>query len=433
MFAHITSTKKIVVLLMSLFFLVGESAAQSETRITGKVIDQETRTPLDFASVRISNKAIGTITNADGAFDLLAPREYGNDTLIISLMGYASYHCVVKEIADKARMTIKLKVRPVELGEVTITDSKLDPKEIVRKAYEQIENNFSVTPYYYNAFYRETHQENNRYVSLVEAAMDIYDHGYKAISGKRSLMKEEVRLNEVRASRNYRNPLFRNTVVERYNLVISALRCNEVKYRKPNVSAMLRNKKFTLDSIIYQDDRPVCIISFYTYIPKYPLFERKNIFYIDADSYVIYKIGWEEYAKKGKYSEKPWPLTKDSPYLVARKRISTIYEYENFQGKMYLKYFDEKCDDDILDARTRAIVLEATGRTTLMVTSVYSGQPKPEGATMMKNDRSLYAQATPYNPDFWKGHQQLVPLTKKQLADLEREIPIEEQFSSQLK
>jgi hypothetical protein len=433
MFEYFISVRNILILLLPFFFPMKESAAQSETRITGKVIDQQTRIPLDFVSVRINNKAIGTITNADGVFDLLVPREYGNDTLIISLMGYASYRCVVKKIADRAGMTIKLKVKAVELGEITITDSKLDPKEIVRKAYEQIESNFSVTPYYYNAFYRETHQENNRYVSLVDAAMDIYDRGYKAIREKRWAMKEEVSLNEVRVSRNYRNPLFRNTEVERYNLVISALRCNEVKYRKPNVSAMLRNKKFVLDSIIYQDDRPVCIISFFTYIPKYPLFERKNTFYIDAENYAIYKIGWEEYAKKGKYSEKPWPLTKDSPYRVARKRISTIYEYENFQGKMYLKYFNEQCDDDILDAGTNAVLVEATGRTTLIVTSVYSGKPKQEGAAMMKNDRSLYAQATPYNSVFWKEHQQLVPLTKKQLADLEHKIPIDEQFRSHLK
>jgi hypothetical protein len=123
-------------------------------------------------------------------------------------------------------------------------------------------------------------------------------------------------------------------------------------------------------------------------------------------------------------------LTKDSPYLVARKRISTIYEYENFQGKMYLKYFDEQCDDDILDTRTNTIVLEVTGHTTLIVISVNAGKLKPEETITMKNDRSLYAQATPYNPVFWKDHQQLVPLTKKQLTDLEREIPIEEQFSS---
>jgi hypothetical protein len=265
----------------------------------------------------------------------------------------------------------------------------------------------------------------------VEAALDISDDGYKAIRHKRYMMREKVHLKNVRASKNYRNTLFQNSEIEKYNLVISALKCNEVKYRNPDLKRTFRDKTFELDSVLYMNDRLVCVVSFLSYISRFPNFERRNIAYIDAENYAIYKYGWEEYAKKGKYSEPPWRLKNDTLFSVARKRISTMYEYEYFEGKMFLKYFDEKCYEDILNTRNGSVVLEMVGNTTLAVHGIHTDHTNPEKESLMKRDRSIYAQTTPYDEKFWSEYGLPVPLTKKQLRDLEWALPLTKQFQLQ--
>jgi hypothetical protein len=409
----------------------GTLNAQDNINLTGSVVDGETSIPLSFASLRISGKSIGTVTNTDGAFNLIVPLVYSEDTLIISMMGYNPYHVVISGIKKTENIIIRLKLRPIQLDEVIIRDTILPAKEIITRAFQNIEKNYPEVPYMLNAFYRETHEENNKSVILVEAALDIYDKGYRPISGKPKL-NETVNLKNARASKNYRHSIFKNTVVENYNLVLSALRWNMVKYGSSNYRKMLRNTNCILDSVMYSNDKLVYAVSFLSYIPRYPNFERKNIIHIDAENYAILKYGWEEYAKKGKYSEIPWTLSKDSPYLSARKRISTTYEYENYDGKMYLKYFDERCYDDILN-KNGDVEFETLGHTTLITTGIETENINPENTGRMAGGKSVYQQTAHYDPVFWQHHYRLVPLTQKQTRDLEWEMPLEKQFQMQVK
>ncbi len=146
---------------------------------------------------------------------------------------------------------------------------------------------------------------------LKEAALDIYDDGYK-----KKVVAEKVKLINSRSSRNYRNDLFTNTGIEKWNLVASALSNNPIKYRYRHIST---SKNFTLDSTLYYNDQLIYVISFLSYIHRFPNFERKNTLHIDAVSYAILQYGWEEYAKEGKYSEIPWRLSKDSFYFSKTK------------------------------------------------------------------------------------------------------------------
>jgi hypothetical protein len=422
----------LIFVMLMVFLPVGDLAAQETITISGKVLDDQTKDPLSFASLAIPAGLIGTVTNADGEFDFTIPSKYADDTLQISMIGYAAYKAKVKDIKGLKNLVVVLKSKPIQLKEVVITDTKLNAREIISRAFENVENNYPVTPYTMRGFYRETHRENNRSVILVEAAVDIYDTGYKSVRGNRSRMQEIVNLKKVRASKNYRHRLFSNTVVEKYNLVISALRCNPIRYRNPDIRKALRGKNFMLDSVFYSNDKLVYVISFLSYIPRYPNFERKNTLYIDGQNYAIYKYGWEEYAKNGKYSEPAWRLVKDSAFLSQRKRISTMYEFENVQGKMYLKYFDEKCYDDIHNSKTNSVELESLGHTTLVITGIETGKVQSEPNGLMKHDRSIYAQATVYDAQFWDTNGLSVPLTKKEIRDLEWEMSLEKQFRTRI-
>ncbi|HEY5825579.1 MAG TPA: carboxypeptidase-like regulatory domain-containing protein, partial [Cyclobacteriaceae bacterium] len=272
------------------------AGAQDSITLSGKVVDAETNEPLTYASVTLKGKPVGTITNADGEFEFYVPENYMRDTLVISYVGYHYYCERVLSIKDHKKVVIKLKFKPMVLNEVVVVATKVAPQEIVKKAFEKVENNYPVNAHRLKGFYREIHEENEKTVLLVEAALDIYDQGYRR-NGNKSTENEKVHLLDGRASKSYRNSAFNNTTREKWNLVVSALRHNPVKYPDPNVRK--KGNTFMLDSIVYYNDRLIYVISFFTYISRFPNFERKNILYIDSENYAIYKYGWEEYAKKG--------------------------------------------------------------------------------------------------------------------------------------
>jgi len=408
-----------IVLLVSLIV-----HAQSPVTFKGRVTDIDTKEPLPYASISIKGKPIGTVTNADGEFEIYLATPYAGDTLLVSMLGYHSYLIGLAEIKGNKNLPIRLAVRPILLNEVVIVAKKIEPKEIVRRALKNIAKNYPSQSSIISGFYRETYEENNRNVILVEAALDIYDQGYK------KSMREKVKLKSSRSSRNYRNSLFTNTGIERWNLAASALNHNPVKYRDRYIST---RKKFTLDSMLYYNDRLIYVISFLTYIPRFPNFERKNTLHIDAENYAIRKYGWEEYAKEGKYSEIPSPITKDSFYFSKRKRISTIYEFEEYKGTMFLKYFDEKAYDDIYNSKGDSVVFESLGHVTMVITAVEPENVKIEENETMRRDQSIAEQVKEYDVKFWsdKNKIALVPLTRKQIKDLEWEMPLEEQFKNQ--
>src|SRR5258705_1699746 len=241
-------------LISTLLLIISFNArTQSSITLRGKVTDTDSKEPLSYASISIKGKPIGTVTNADGEFEIHVASLYAGDTLLVSMIGYNSYLLSLAGIKEYKYLNVGLAVKPILLNEVVIVAKKIEPKEIVRRALKNIGKNYSTKPSILSGFYRETYEENNRNVILFEATLDIYDQGYKKPK------REKVKLKSSRSSRNYRNNLFTNTGVEKWNLAASALNNNPVKYRYRFIST---SKKFTLDSMLYYNDRLIYVISF---------------------------------------------------------------------------------------------------------------------------------------------------------------------------
>ena len=63
--------KKLLILLVNIFFLCGGVLAQ--TKVTGTVVSQEDGEPIIGASIIIQGQRSGTVTDADGKFSLSVP------------------------------------------------------------------------------------------------------------------------------------------------------------------------------------------------------------------------------------------------------------------------------------------------------------------------------------------------------------------------
>src|SRR5918993_5283885 len=129
--------------------------ARAQTRlITGKVFDSHSHKPVAFASVRISGKPIGTVTNANGEFDFRIPETCLSDSLIISHVGYKSFRRKIDHL-PKEILFVGLEAIAVLLREVIIRGEDLTGKEIVAKAVNNLNLNYPTRPYCVEGFFRQ--------------------------------------------------------------------------------------------------------------------------------------------------------------------------------------------------------------------------------------------------------------------------------------
>jgi hypothetical protein len=413
---------------VALLLIPAMAFAQSTIKISGKVLDSGTKEPMPFATVSIKNKPVGTLTNDEGSFDFYFSDEYSNDTLVVSSLGYSRYFSPVRSIGDKTNIQIALVAKPVILDDVIVNSKKSDPNLILKKAFDNVEKNYSLEPYVYRAFFRELWAQNDQAVSLVESVFDIHDDGYKPNRKNTVKVREKVDLNSVRGSKNYMNAVFK-PFMESYNALTSALQYNQVKY--PAIVGNLTEKEITLDDIVFENDNAVFVVRVISHYAPNKNYERSDKFYIESGTFAVTKIESKEYAKDGTFRAIPWKFPKaDSIYLYRPKDVTSVYEFEPYQGNYYLKYYYEKGAAEIYNTKTKTVDYELKGTSLFVVTEVITGPKQKKIANSMDHGKSLILQVSPYNESFWNDNNEvkLVPLTTKEMSELEREMPLAKQF-----
>lgn len=93
--------------------------------ISGLVLDQESREPIDFASVFFNGTFVGTTTDEQGRFELDISK-YATRSLTISAVGYAP--ASISEFDTGKQHLVELVRQLVDIGEVTVST-----KSLVRK------------------------------------------------------------------------------------------------------------------------------------------------------------------------------------------------------------------------------------------------------------------------------------------------------------
>ncbi|NSW95122.1 MAG: carboxypeptidase-like regulatory domain-containing protein [Bacteroidales bacterium] len=145
--------------------------------IRGKVVDSETGSPLVFASVAVKETNVATVTNIDGEFLIKIPEADNSKNLEISFLGYKNKVIPIFQLKnDGFKNVIQLDPAPIPIKEIIVRP--LDPEEIVRKAISNIGKNYEDKPNLMTAFYRETIRKNRTYVSIGEAAVEIFKAPY---------------------------------------------------------------------------------------------------------------------------------------------------------------------------------------------------------------------------------------------------------------
>ena len=104
----------------SLLFIICSAVVYSQSTVSGKIVDAESKEPLNSASVYCQNTTIGTTTNKQGEFSLQL--KSGGYELIISYTGYQTKQIQISS-SDTRIPDIELAKEEKSLGEVVIKTS----------------------------------------------------------------------------------------------------------------------------------------------------------------------------------------------------------------------------------------------------------------------------------------------------------------------
>jgi CarboxypepD_reg-like domain len=383
--------------------------------LAGKVFDKATQEPLPYATVRIKGKSIGIVTNQVGEFTFNFVDQYLNDTLVISMMGYETYTCVIKKLEDWNNLFFQLELKTIILNEIVITDKELSPKEIVEKAINNVKFNYPQEPYLLDGFYRDFKKENEKYVALLEAAISIYDKGYSTPRPKqRRQLQENIFIYEIRKSKtvDYKANIYTNL-----NLLDGLMISNDVRYI--NFALDVSTRKYELEKYIYQDELLVYVIK-----TNYPWSSR---IFIDAESFAILKIEMD--ARWEGVEKNEWKM--NDSIMNRTTFIKKTLKFKKHEREYFLEYMNYSWRIEGFKKGSDQVLFTSDFYQELLVNNVISQNvKKPALENRMDAGKVLELQTKAYNENFWKTYNiiQESPLNKRIIQDLEEAEVLEEQF-----
>jgi len=147
-----------------------DSMSQTVIELTGRVLDKNDRSPLQYAMVYLSGTHTGIVTNEKGYFILRLKSRHLTDTLVISYIGYTPVRLPVHKVMQRREFLLKPDF--VSIQEVIIR--KMNPVSLLLAAREKIGQNYPRSPMVLQAFYRELVKRDNRFMVISEALIEHY-------------------------------------------------------------------------------------------------------------------------------------------------------------------------------------------------------------------------------------------------------------------
>jgi hypothetical protein len=182
---RLTLLAAIILIALTNFTVLGKSnknGNDSFLALTGKILDKETLKPVMFANVYLVGTFIGTVANSEGEFLLKIPKDKLNESIGVSHLGYKNFTIEISKMSKESN-EIKLDPEIVPLQEIIVKNE--DPINLLKAAIDNIHKNYRTEPVMLKGFYRETIQQNKKYVSIAEAVLDAYKSPYNKYANDR--------------------------------------------------------------------------------------------------------------------------------------------------------------------------------------------------------------------------------------------------------
>ena len=447
----------------------------SQIELKNKVVDFGTLLPIEATNIYIQNTTIGTISNSDGKFVLIVPKQHESDTLVISSIGYKTFKTLVNEFDNTAEIYLEEDI--ASLDEVLLF-AETRPKtgnDIVLRALKKLPENLPDSSYIQKGFLRHKERNTKEFKWLIESAITLYDSSYQSSSEKNL----KINVDQVRKSYDLRDvdSLFtyasylkdqsidfnikaknlRRDTIQKASLV-KAIKWNDDRVnglenlfqgklnllRNSNISEALFDEKileshqFKLDTILVDNGREIYKIKI-TKGEDYIGLGTKGIYnegfqangwiYIYWDNYAIKKIEYELIASSDAQKRRSKDL------FGTNINHKLIISYIDIDDKMYPKYVYyetpklvnvglKAITKDNLEDKDRYNKEERYYYTVqeVLFSEIILDKEKIQETLMLDKWDSDIFSPKPYNKEFWQNYNTLLESDEdeKLIKDLTR-------------
>lgn len=292
---------------------------------SGKIIDRKTKEPIHSVNISLNKKPVGTISNQDGDFILKLNTSFDQDTILFSCIGYALKLMPLLEL--KNQTTISLDPISIRIKEVRVT--AVTPEEIIRKIIENIPQNYGNEPMMMTSFYRETVRQDENYINVSEAVMEILKSPYLKIT-----REDKVRIIKGRKSPDVKSFKWINFKLQGGPYTITKL--DVIKTMETFLDSEFKDYyKYEIKDVIWYKNHPAFIIGFKPLKNVgFPCFNGEMI--VDRETFALmqasFTFGRPALNLVGK------SMVKKKPTGVKVRPIALKYkvEYAYYSGKWFL-------------------------------------------------------------------------------------------------
>lgn len=296
--------------------------------ITGRITDAATSEPLPYATIGISRRGRGTVTNNNGDFILKISGECLNDTLSVSYVGYVNRRITVRSLPGNS-MVISMERDYIPIPEIIIRSQ--DPLLIIRNAVASIAENYGTTPALLTGFYREGVYRKKEPQVYSEAVVQIYKSPYA-----RSLLSDQVK---VLRSRKIENMEVKDTLAVRLKAGLSSTTTLDIirqlfDFLDPQ---SFDSYEYHLTDIVTIDDQTAFVISFKQrpWITD-PLLQGD--LYINVDNYAVVFAEFELNPDYIDQTSEAYVSRLPRDYSMKPEYVRYRTHYRNVNGRYFLSH-----------------------------------------------------------------------------------------------
>lgn len=390
---------------------------QDTYTLSGKVSNANTKEPLAFSTISISETSEGVVSNFQGFFVFTFPAKHADDSLFVSMLGFKPKKIAIKELALDSELDIQLEESIVILEEVEVSERQLSAREIVEKVIENIPNNYPVAPYLLRGFTRSHKHECGKYLKLYEADFEVYGTGYHKKT------PEKIYINEARQSEAV--PYYHSKVLRANSNPFNSMgHVNDVLFRSHSLG--LKYNRYEIDKYLIEDDELIYVIK--TNQSKYVT----HTMHVKAENYALLKAtmkmttpegeDWNPHLNKG--------VSSDSLDFKVTQLVKTI-QFEKKKDRYYAKYMDWLIEGTLSFQESKEKFCDWGFRFETMFDEVVTRDvTKPSREKLLNFRSQKEPKSTKYNASFWDNYQSVkdFPVSPEILEDLKVNGALEEQF-----
>ncbi len=305
----------------------GINAVKNEyLKISGRVKNQDDKKPIPYASISIFGKAIGTITNREGNFELKLQSKHKSDTLIISCLGYTQQFI---ELDTLRTFKLNLELKPLEIRLKEIQITVVDPYEVVNKMIDNVRHNYPDESFLMTAFYREVLLQDEKYINVSEAVLNILKSSYES-----TFREDRIRFLKGRKSKEV-SP-FKWVDFKMQGGPYYTTRLDIIKNMDSFLDQEYRNLyQYETEQIIEYLGRPAYVIRFQP-LGKMDFLSYEGHLFIEKDTYALLHADFELSREGKKIARRSLIRKKPKQFHVRPIDLKYQVNYKRTDGKWHL-------------------------------------------------------------------------------------------------